>query len=58
MMLRFMNWHEAAQAIENALSATFEANEMTFDLEKHGHSAIILSCSEFAKKIIERIEQS
>ncbi|WP_394190479.1 NADP-dependent isocitrate dehydrogenase [Pseudoalteromonas atlantica] len=58
MMLRFMNWHEAAQAIENALSATFEANEITFDLEKHGHSAIILSCSEFAKKIIERIEQS
>ena len=58
MMLRFMNWHEAAQSIENALSATFEANEMTFDLEKYSHSAIILSCSEFAKKIIERIEQS
>ncbi len=57
MMLRFMNWHEAAHAIESALSATLAENEVTFDLESHMQSATILSCSDFAKKIIERIEQ-
>ncbi|MCQ8876985.1 NADP-dependent isocitrate dehydrogenase [Pseudoalteromonas shioyasakiensis] len=57
MMLRFMNWHEAAHAIESALSATLAANEVTFDLESHMQSSTILSCSDFAKKIIERIEQ-
>lgn len=58
MMLRFMKWHDAAQAIENALTATLDANEVTFDLETKSHSATILSCSEFAMKIIERIKQS
>ncbi len=58
MMLRFMNWHDAAQAIENALAATLDANEITFDLDTKSHSATILSCSEFAMKIIERVKQS
>ncbi len=65
MMLRFMNWHEAADSIEQALSQTLKAAELTFDLhqdnesvtyhEEERESPIILSCSEFADKIIGRL---
>lgn len=57
MMLRFMDWHEAAQAIENALTKTLNAGEVTFDLQQQQNSTI-LSCSDFTQRIIERLGNS
>ncbi|MBE0456521.1 NADP-dependent isocitrate dehydrogenase [Pseudoalteromonas sp. KG3] len=57
MMLRFMDWHEAAQAIENALAQTLGAGEVTFDLQQQQNSTI-LSCSDFTQRIIERLGYS
>lgn len=60
MMLRFMNWHEAANSIESALEQTLAATELTFDLHENQSSSqnnnpTILSCSEFTDKIIGRL---
>ncbi|MEH6393800.1 NADP-dependent isocitrate dehydrogenase [Pseudoalteromonas sp.] len=57
MMLRFMGWQEAAQAIENALSQTLNVGEVTFDLQQQQNSTI-LSCSDFTQRIIERLGYS
>lgn len=57
MMLRFMDWHEAAQAIENALTQTLNVGEVTFDLQQQQNSTI-LSCSDFTQRIIERLGYS
>ena len=58
MMLRFMGWHEAAQAIENALTQTLNAGEVTFDLQQQQQNSTILSCSDFTQRIIERLGNS
>ncbi|MFU2509029.1 MAG: NADP-dependent isocitrate dehydrogenase [Pseudoalteromonas prydzensis] len=58
MMLRFMDWHEAAQAIENALAQTLNTGEVTFDLQEQQQNSTILSCSDFTQRIIERLSNS
>ena len=58
MMLRFMDWHEAALAIENALTQTLNAGEVTFDLQQEQQNSTILSCSDFTQRIIERLGNS
>tara|TARA_R110001606_G_scaffold291_1_gene1181 strand:- start:4740 stop:5999 length:1260 start_codon:yes stop_codon:yes gene_type:complete len=58
MMLRFMNWHEAANSIELALQQTFIAGEVTFDLQAEQQNSTILSCSDFTQRIIERLKVS
>ncbi|BDF94474.1 NADP-dependent isocitrate dehydrogenase [Pseudoalteromonas haloplanktis] len=58
MMLRFMDWHEAAQAIDNALAQTLGAGEVTFDLQQELQNSTILSCSDFTQRIIECLSYS
>lgn len=58
MMLRFMNWHEAANSIELGLQQTFIAGEVTFDLQAEQQNSTILSCSDFTQRIIERLKVS
>ncbi|WP_404340353.1 NADP-dependent isocitrate dehydrogenase [Pseudoalteromonas mariniglutinosa] len=58
MMLRFMSWDTAAEQIEQALMATLDSGEMTFDLASSNENPITLSCSDFANRIIERLGNS
>ena len=53
LMLKFMQWHEAANLIENALERTLAAGEVTFDLLSEPHNSMPLSCTDFALRVIE-----
>lgn len=53
LMLNFMKWHEAAMLIESALEKTYKSGELTFDLSENINNSITLSCTDFAKKVIE-----
>jgi isocitrate dehydrogenase len=55
LMLRHMEWENAADSLGNAIEQTLAANEMTFDLAAGNKCAMTLSCSEFAMKVIDRI---
>jgi isocitrate dehydrogenase len=51
MMLRFMGWTEAADAIIRALEKTIAQKKVTYDLERQMEGATLLSCSEFGKAV-------
>jgi isocitrate dehydrogenase len=55
MMLEFMNWKEAASAIERAFAATIQQKKVTYDLARQTEGAKELKTSEFATAIIENI---
>ncbi|MBM3292489.1 NADP-dependent isocitrate dehydrogenase [Candidatus Bathyarchaeota archaeon] len=52
MMLRHLNWNEAADQIEQAVSKTIESKKVTFDLHRQIEDAELLSCSGFGDEII------
>ncbi|WP_372762568.1 NADP-dependent isocitrate dehydrogenase [Pseudoalteromonas sp.] len=53
LMLRFMQWPEAADLIENALEQCLASGHVTFDLASTSNNSMTLSCTGFAQKIIE-----
>jgi isocitrate dehydrogenase len=55
MMLRYMGWREAADAIEAALGKTIVQKRVTYDFERQMEGATVLRTSEFASAIIENI---
>ena len=55
MMLRWLGWGEAADAIEKALAATIAQKRVTYDLERQTAGATLLKTSEFATAIIENL---
>ncbi len=60
MMLRYMDWDEAADRIETALASTIAAGEVTYDLARlmraEGRQDVKeLSCSAFAEAIVGRV---
>ncbi|HEV8580686.1 MAG TPA: isocitrate dehydrogenase (NADP(+)) [Thermoanaerobaculia bacterium] len=55
MMLRWLGWGEAADAIESALGRTIVQKRVTYDLERQMAGATLLSTSEFAGAILENI---
>jgi isocitrate dehydrogenase len=55
MMLEFMNWKEAASAIERAFAATIQQKKVTYDLARQTEGAKELKTSEFASAIIENL---
>jgi isocitrate dehydrogenase len=55
MMLRHMNWLEAADAIERGIAKTIQQKRVTYDLERQMQGATKLSTSEFGKAIVENI---
>lgn len=57
MMLQYMGWHEAAELIEKALSATIQQKRVTYDLERQIEGATLLKCSEFGAAIVENMDQ-
>jgi isocitrate dehydrogenase len=52
MMLRYMGWGEAADAIEGALQKTIGQKRVTYDFERQMEGASVLKTSEFASAII------
>lgn len=55
MMLEYMGWKEAGQAVEEALSRTIEAKAVTYDLARQIEGATELKTSQFADEIITRL---
>ncbi|MCL4506927.1 MAG: NADP-dependent isocitrate dehydrogenase [Chloroflexi bacterium] len=55
MMLRFMGWDEAADAIINALEKTISQKTVTYDFARLMEGAKELKCSEFGTAIIANL---
>jgi isocitrate dehydrogenase len=52
MMLRYMGWNEAADAIIHAMDKTIEAKTVTYDFARLMDGAREVKCSEFADALI------
>jgi len=55
MMLRYLTWTEAAEAVLDAVRKAIAAKTVTYDLERQMEGATLLSCSEFGDAIIARM---
>ncbi len=55
MMLRWLNWTEAADAVEAALARTIAQKRVTYDLERLMTGATLLGTSQFAEAIVENL---
>ncbi len=55
MMLRWLGWGEAADAVERGLAATIVQKRVTYDLERQMQGATLLRTSEFASAILENL---
>lgn len=55
MMLRWLGWKEAADAVEQALETTIGQKRVTYDLERQMDGATKLKTSEFGDAIIENL---
>ncbi|HEY0781184.1 MAG TPA: isocitrate dehydrogenase (NADP(+)) [Thermoanaerobaculia bacterium] len=55
MMLRWLGWVEAADAVEKAIAATISQKRVTYDLERQTQGATLLKTSEFATAILENV---
>jgi isocitrate dehydrogenase len=52
MMLDYMGWREASDAIRTALQATIKSRIVTYDLARQIDGATEVKCSEFAREIV------
>ncbi len=55
LMLRYMGWTEAADAIINAMTAAIASKRVTYDFARLMDGATEVKCSEFADVIIENL---
>jgi isocitrate dehydrogenase len=55
MMLHWLGWAEAGDAIETALARTIEQKRVTYDFERQMQGATLLKTSEFAEAIVGNI---
>ncbi|MGB3543647.1 NADP-dependent isocitrate dehydrogenase [Rubrivirga sp.] len=55
MMLRYMGWTEAADAIIKAMETTIQQKRVTYDFERQMEGATLLKCSEFGDALIENV---
>jgi isocitrate dehydrogenase len=55
MMLRYMGWSEAADAIISAMDAAIASKRVTYDFARLMDDAIEVKCSEFADVLIENL---
>lgn len=55
MMLRFMGWTEAADAIIKGLNGAIGSKRVTYDFERLMEGATLLKCSEFGDEIIKHL---
>jgi len=55
MMLEYMGWNEAAEAIKKALTQTIKEKKVTIDFYNLMEDATLLKTSEFADEVIKKI---
>ena len=55
MMFRYMGWHEAADIIISSLEKTIAQKRVTYDFERLMEGATLVSCSGFAKAMVENM---
>lgn len=55
MMLDYIGWKEASELIKHAMAATIKEKTVTYDLARQIGGAQKVKCSEFAKKIVEKL---
>jgi isocitrate dehydrogenase len=55
MMLEYLGWREAANAIIAALEKTIGQKRVTYDFERQMEGATLLKTSEFASALIENL---
>ena len=55
MMFRHMGWGEVAEAIERGLERAIANKTVTYDLERQMPGAKLVSCSGFARAIVENL---
>ncbi|MEE4261959.1 MAG: isocitrate dehydrogenase (NADP(+)) [Desulfobacteraceae bacterium] len=55
MMLDYMGWREASALIRSALQATIQAGTVTYDLARQMEGTTEVTCSEFARGIVEHM---
>jgi len=55
MMLRYMGWTEAADAVINAMDAAIAGKQVTYDFARQMEGATEVKCSEFADVLIEKL---
>ncbi len=56
MMLRYLGWNEAADAIIASMEKTIGQKRVTYDFERQMDGATLLSCSGFGDALIENME--
>ena len=55
MMLRFLDWHEAADLVRQGIAEAIRARKVTFDLARQIEGAQALGTQEFAQVVIDYI---
>ena len=55
MMLEYLGWQEAADAITNSLQKTIEQKTVTYDFARQMDGAKEVKCSEFASRMIDNL---
>ena len=55
LMLRYLGWNEAANLVENGLRKTLASRHVTADFYDQVKNSTLLSTSEFAEQIIQRM---
>ena len=55
MMLRYLGWTEAADAIIRAMETTIQQKRVTYDFERQMDGATLLKCSEFGDALIDNM---
>jgi isocitrate dehydrogenase len=55
MMLRHLQWWDAADAIESAIAKTIQQKKVTYDLERQMEGATKVSTSEFGRAIVDNV---
>lgn len=58
MMLRYMGWQEAADALINAMDGAIASKQVTYDFARLMDNATEVTCSQFADKIIECLQNA
>ncbi len=55
MMLEYMGWNEAAEAVNRGIEGAIDAKTVTYDLERQMEGATTVKTSEFGQAIIEHM---
>lgn len=56
MMLNYLGWREAGQMVEDAIERTIDAKIVTYDLHRQMEGATKVSCSGYAKAIVDHMK--